>query len=208
MADNPTKTRPIRWQFGVRAMLLLTAAFAVWFSYFQDRAEIARLGPRVAVMRSLARELIVADVRKIAVVRHGELWWEDKRWEVYLPEGGHRLNLATRGIDGKGLSPPHKSVEIAGGTHQLALEQKLDGETWRLTATLDGRRVLEAAEPKAWDPGAGSTGGGEVSTSTQFDGDEPVVLFRRRFTRPGTTGPIKPSDGPRDGILMWIEKAH
>lgn len=198
----------MRWQIGVRAMILLTAAFAVWFAYFQNRAEIARLGPRIAAMRSLARELVVVDESKVAAVMHGELWMDDHRWEVYLPEGEYRLNLATREIDDKGMVSPLKSVPLPAGRRQLALEQKLEGETWHVTVTLDGKRVLGAEEPKAWDPGAGSSGGGEFSTSRQFDGDKPIVLFRRRFMRPVAKGQFSTPNGPCEGILMWIEKVR
>ena len=39
----------------------------------------------------------------------------------------------------------------------------------------------------------------------QRPADEPLVLFRRRFIRRGSTGQITDPVGPAEGILLWIE---
>lgn len=209
MSDDTHKTPAAGWwPLGVRSLILLTAAFAVWFAYFNHRAEIERLKPRVASMRSLARELVVADEGKVVAVKHGELWMDDNRWQVYLPEGRYRLNLATRDVTKDGIVSPLKSIVLPAGKRELSLEQKLDGETWRVTVMIDGKKALEAAEPNPWDPGRGSSAGGGFSTSTEFDSDKPVVLLRRRFSRPDEKGRLTDPDGPCEGILLWIEKAR
>jgi hypothetical protein len=195
-------------QIGVRAMLLLTAAFAAWFAYYQNRAEIARLNPRIASMRSLARELVVADESKITVVKNDELWEDDNRWEASLPAGEYRLNLATREVIRYGLPPAAKGVAIPAGRHQLALEQVQEGEVYRIIVTLDGHRVMEVEEPKDWNLGSGWSEGVSLSTAKQFDDDEPIVLFRRRFLRPDAWGLASISAGPTEGILLWIERVR
>ena len=83
---------------------------------------------------------------------NNELWMDDNRWEVYLPGGEYRLNLATRGIEGGGLVPPLKSVAIPAGRRQLQLEQKQESETYRVAVNIDGKKAMEAGEePKEAD---------------------------------------------------------
>ncbi|WP_422923190.1 hypothetical protein [Singulisphaera sp. PoT] len=196
-----------RWQIGMRTLLLLAAEFAVWIAFIKHRAEIARLKPQIESMRSIARELVVADESKVSAVKHSELWIDDDHWDVYLPDGGYRLNLATRQIAGKGTVPPLKTVQISHGKREIALEQKQVGETWHFTISLDGREVIKTIEQKDWNSGTGWIEGEGVFTSRQFDEQEPVVLYRRRLMlRTGTTSSSMLSE-PRNGILLWIDKS-
>jgi hypothetical protein len=88
-----------RWQMGIRTLILSTALVAVWMSVHLDRGRIAALESRIAAMRPMARELIVDDPTRIAVVRKDELWYDDNRWEISLPEGEYRVGVATRDVD-------------------------------------------------------------------------------------------------------------
>jgi hypothetical protein len=194
-----------RWQFGLRTVFLLMAAIAVWMAYVINRREIATLEARIKAMQPLAHELIVDDPTKIAAVKLAEYWYDENRWDVYLPGGRYRLCLATRGVDDNGLAPVVKSRAITAGRHRLALEQQKENDAWRVAVTLDGAVALAAAEPKEWDPGTGSSGGGQYSLSEQFRVDQPTVLFRRRFMRKDATGLMTTPPGPTEGILLWIE---
>ena len=115
-------------------------------------------------MVPLAHELIVDDLSKIAVVKLEDYWMDDNRWDLYLPAGSYRLCIATREVAGEGLAPPVKSVPIRSGRHQLALLQNRDKEIYRIRVTRDGDELLSMQEPKGWDPGIGSQGGGAVFT--------------------------------------------
>ena len=86
----------------------------------------------------LAHELIVDNPKQIAIVKLEEYWFDDNRWEIYLPDGRYRLCLATRGIDDDRFGFPVvvKTTSLTSGRHHLALEQKLDKDTWRITARL------------------------------------------------------------------------
>lgn len=193
------------WQVGLRTLLLLTAALAVWMAFFINRRQNAVLEARIGAMVPLAHELIVGDEKKIAVVKLEEYWYDENRWDLYLPRGRYRLCLATRDLTDAGLPPALRSVPIAAGLHHLALEQWQDQDAWRITVTGDGAEKLSVVEPKEWNPGRGSTGGGQYPVSEQLPPDKPAVLFRRRFMREDCKGRMTTPSGPSEGILLWIE---
>jgi hypothetical protein len=184
----------------------LTAAIAAWMAYFVNRRHNAELEARIKTLVPLAHELIIEDPRKIAVVKLEEYWYDENRWEIHLPDGRYRLCVATRGIDNTGLTPVGKSAPIEAGRHYLALEQRRDRDVWRVTVLGDGKELVAVEEPRDWDPGIGSTGGGQYSLSEQLPPDQPAVLFRRRFMRPDGKGGWTTPLGPTEGILLWIER--
>lgn len=203
------RRRWFRVQLSLRTLVLLVAAFAVWTSYGLDRGRIARLNDRIARSRPLVRELVIDDDQKIAVVRIEPLWMDENRWDVYLPEGtSYRLCLATQDIDQNGLAPEFVSEPLSPGRHSLSLEQIGDGRNipWNITAILDGGPRLTIEEPAVWNPNHGSSGGGQFDQSSQLPEDEPVVLFRRRFMQSNAPN-WTVSNGPTEGILLWIEPA-
>lgn len=205
-ATAPVVRRP--WQFGLRTVFLITAAIAVWTAVFVNRRESAMLESRIAAIQPLARELAVDDPTQIAVVKLDELWHDENRWDVHLPAGDYRVCIATRGVDEKGLAPTTKTAPIAAGRHRLALDQMQGGDARRIVVASDGAKLLEAVEPKEWDFGRGSIGGGEYGASAQSPADRPVVLFRRRFLRMEANGQASTPLGPADGLLLWIERAE
>jgi hypothetical protein len=182
------------------------AAIAVWMAYFVNRRYNATLEVRIKAMVPLAHELSIEDAQKIAVVKLEEDWYDENRWEIYLPDGRYRLCLATHGIDDEGLVPAVKSTPIEAGRHLLALEQRRDNDVWRVTVLGDGQGLLAVEEPKDWDPGSGSSGGGQYSLSEQLSPDQPTVLFRRRFMRADGKGQRTTPSGPAEGVLLWIER--
>ncbi|MFO0892382.1 MAG: hypothetical protein U0790_24985 [Isosphaeraceae bacterium] len=192
----------------MRTLFLLVAAIAVWLTSFVNRRQNAFLRGRIEVLQPLAHELLINDPRKIAVVKLEEYWYDDNSWDIHLPPGAYRLCLATREID-SGLASARARAPLPAGRHRIALDQQRDKgmDNWRVTVTLDGTKVLDVIEPKDWDPGRGSSGGGQYAISQQFAADQPLVLFRRRFDRPVGQGPGQSAtpQGPCEGILLWIE---
>jgi hypothetical protein len=195
-----------RWQIGLRTVFLLVAAISVWMTYFINRRENASLEARIKTMVPLAHELVVDEPNQIAVVKLEEHWFDENRWEIYLPDGTYRLCLATRGINEDGLTPIMNSAPLAAGRHHLALEQQLDKDVWHITALGDEARLIALEETKDWSAGSGSIGGGQYSQSEQLAPDQPLILYRRRFMRPPGNGPMTSSVATTDGILLWIER--
>src|SRR3954468_20955325 len=87
--EDPIATRPrrARWQVGIRTLVLLTAAIAVWMTVLINRRHNALLDSRIRAMRSLARELLVDDPKRIAVVKLEEMWIDENQWLIHLPAG-------------------------------------------------------------------------------------------------------------------------
>src|SRR5215468_248973 len=88
--DQPGSSMPASKPPGRRRFLLM-AAIAVWMAYFVNRRHNAALEARIKTMVPLAHELIIDDPKKIAVVRMEEYWYDENRWDLYLPEGRYRL---------------------------------------------------------------------------------------------------------------------
>lgn len=196
-----------RWQIGLRTVVLLTAAVAVWLTYSLERRRIADLTNRIAALSPLARELVVDDPGKIAVVKREERWYDENRWDVHLPAGRrYQLHLATREIAEGGFPPSAASAPLPSGRHVVTVDQVRDGGNWRVEAGCDGTRLLSVKEPKEWDPGSGSTGGGHYPVSQQFVPERPVILFQRRFMGPrDKQGRAATPQGPTAGVMLWIE---
>src|SRR5262245_15397493 len=75
------------WQFGLRTLFLFVAATAVWITFLVNHGQIEMLKTRIAAMRPMAHELVIADPDRIAVVRREELWFDENQWDVHLPPG-------------------------------------------------------------------------------------------------------------------------
>ena len=170
-------------QFSIRTLLLLTAAIAVWTAFVTNYRQNKFLETRIAAMRPLARELLIEDPHRIAVVKLDELWYDENTWDLYLPPGQYRLFLATDEIDDKDLAPVRVSTLLAGGRHRLAFDQQREEAAWRLSVRDDDAEILTVKEPLEWNPARGSSGGGHFSQCAQLPIDQPVILFRRRFSR-------------------------
>ena len=200
----------VRWQVGLRTLFLMTATIAVWMTYAIHRRENEALRSRITAMRPMAHELSIDDPTLSAVVMKDPEWFDDNQWEVYLPAGQYRLCMATRAIDGSGLAPVMRSKPLGSGRHHLKLEQRAGKFVWHVIATSDESSRLDLEEPQEWDPGRGSSGGGEYSLSTQLAPDQPLILFRRRFMRPVgkvvTSSISSTPSGPCEGVLLWIER--
>lgn len=213
-AMSGPRRRP--WQLGLRSLFLLTAAIAAWLTVAVNRREIGSLRARIAAVQPLVHELRVDDPAEIAVVKREPLWYDENVWDVYLPEGPHRLAIATREIDDpvrtsptpKATMPtPKATLPLPPGRHRIALEQGRDGECFRVAVILDDRPALEVVEPPGWNQGGGWSGSSPFSQGTSLPADWPVTLLRRRFFAMGPSGSAKMPPGPTEGLLLWIEPA-
>jgi hypothetical protein len=195
----------MRWQVGLRGLMLFTAACAVWMTYLFNRRHNASLAARIATMRPLVRELSVDDETKAAAVKLEELWSDDDRWDVYLPPGQYRLCLATRAIADSGLAPMVASQPIGPGRHSIGLALRKEKSVWHIEVTSDGARPVTAEEPLEWNSAKGSSTSGGFSESTTLPANGPIVLHRCTFMREQPGGGASSTNEPAEGILLWIE---
>lgn len=159
MPDSPD-TPPARagrshWQLGLRGMILFTAVCAVWMTVLLNRRHNALLEARIATMRPLARELVVEDPAKVAVVKLDELWDDDHRWDLYLPPGRYRLCLATRQIVDQGLAPVVASQPIGPGRHLIGLALRKKKNRLAHRSQLRWRQADRSRRAARVEPGAG-----------------------------------------------------
>jgi hypothetical protein len=207
---NPVVKRPRRFrrQIGLRTLLLLMAAIAVWMTYHINRRQIQLLESRIRSARPLAHELVVDDPGQYAVVMKDQEWIDDYRWEFYLPAGQYRLCLATHEIDDNGLAPVAKTAPLEAGKHRLVLEIQSESDDHRVVVSLDGTEELAVEEPKEWFPRRGSTHGSQHEYCTQFPTTQPLIFYRSRFRSATTGNPAFSSipKRPSEGVLLWIER--
>lgn len=219
----PGRAQRSRPQVGLRGMMLFTAAFAVWSTYWLNRQDNARLAARIPTMRPFAHELVAADETKAAVVKLEELWPDDDRWDVSLPPGRYRLCLSTRGKGYNGVPPAETSRPLAPGRHTIGLEVRKHKSGWRVEASCDGTTLLTADETPEWEPI--KTVLMDLSTSTTLPADDLIVLQGGGFhevqegpaSEPitflsGAVGSLRGGEvialdpgGPDEGIRLWIE---
>jgi hypothetical protein len=157
-------------------------------------------------MRPLARELIIKDRDKIAVVKVEEEWYDANEWRVYLPPGEYRLRMATEEIPAQGIPKHEQESILVAGESDLSLLQQKQATGYHTQVLLNDDAVLTVEKDLSWQPGGGSSGGGNFSSSEQLDPKEPVVLFRRRFNQPVSPMSSATPDGPCTGLMLWIER--
>jgi hypothetical protein len=184
----------------------MTAAIAAWTAVFVNRRESEQLRTRIQAMRPLARELVVDDPDQTAVVKLDEPWLDEDAWDLYLPAGRYRVCLATRGIDRDGKAQAKASAPIAPGRHRLTFEQIQNAEARRLTLSCDGARLLETVEDYDKKSFSAWSSHGEFTISIQRPADEPLFMFRRQYFVPRTGNSSSVTEGPSDGVLVWIER--
>jgi hypothetical protein len=200
----PTLRRPARWQLGIRTLSLMMALIAAWLAVFINYRQIGVLNTRITAARALARELVVDDPTRFAVVKLNELWMDDNRWDLYLPPGQYRICLGTRDVPDRGFPARFVSSPLPAGRHRLALELRLDQETWKFRVKSDDSEILAIDEGKEW-ASRSSSGGGEFSASEQLPADQPLLLYHRRYMIKDSSGQFQSTQGPTEGLVLWIK---
>ena len=203
---SPLEPSRGRFQLGLRALFWLVAALAVWMTVEINRRENARLAAKVAALSIVARDLVVDDPGQYALVKLHDLWNDQTRWDAYLPPGRYRVSLASRGIEGKGFAAPMRSAEIDGGKHRLILEQADRTNGPRFLLKVDGRELFAFEEGRDWES-SGWSSQGSGPNSRQQPITRPLEMIRRQNLTPEDSNAApKAIQGPRNGLLLWIER--
>jgi hypothetical protein len=202
---EPTPPAERRWQLSLQTTCLMVLATAAGITVAINHREIPILKSRIESARALVRELDVTNPKAYHAVKLNQLWNDDERWEVYVPDGERRLYLATHEIKGAKTPPPVKSLPLRQGRHQFSLKTTRDAEGWRISVEVDDGSVIEANEPKSWNAGIGTSGGGEIANSTEFAPHKPLILFQQLMLVPdGAQSWTTPRSG--NGIQLWIDR--
>ncbi len=197
--------RPVksRWQIGLRSLFFLILAVSAWLGVIRNRAQTRELELRLDNLRSLSRELEVDDPSQIAVAKKHDEWMSEDRWDVYLPPGTYRLCVATELIPTAPFPPVRKSLPIASGQHRIAVDQRIEKETWKGVVSWDGSKRLTVEEPKEFSGDSSSTSD-EITISEQRSASESLVLSRITFSNSSSKTPVGPG-APSNGLMIWIE---
>ncbi len=187
-------------------MLLLMVVVAGWVPYVRFRQEIPRIEQRIAAMRTMAREFVVEDPTQVAVVHRPQLWYDEYRWAIHLPQGEYRMKLATRDVDEEGFPAAVRQTLLDGGEYRIELRQSEVEDCWKMTITVDDHPVIELVEKPGWPPSHDWSGASPIGNCTQMPPNEPIVLFRRRYMVPTAAGnSTQTPQGPAEGLMLWIE---
>lgn len=201
----PRKHRfPIQWN--LRTLLLLTAAVAVWAGYISFHQQCASLEQEISPLRRMARSLIIEDRRQFAVVNLQELWSDEDRWDIHLPDGVYAIRMATREITEEGLAPVVEEATISAGRHRIEFRRSDDEDGEGFTVLVDGQQSIKANEEPDWRSDNGFHYSAEFEDCTQLPPSEPAILFRGRFSVQQEDGVTTIPETPTNGILLWIER--
>lgn len=203
MSEIPAEPIPKRHGFlKLQNALWLIAVIAVWYSLYLKNHDVKRLKSRIALLQPLARELVVDDPTKFAVVFRQPSWMDENQWEIHVPPGAFNLCLATHDVVFDQIPEKlEKSAPLEPGRHLIKLDHVKTPTGWRLSLMCDGTEILTANETAEWYGTGSSQGGSLHSSSQQVAADQPVTLFHRQYV------PDYRNTATGNGIVLWIEPA-
>lgn len=208
-SSEPRGPARSRWQVGLRSLLLLMAVAGAWAAYVANRVQIPQVQRRIDVLSPLVRELKIDDLTQVAAVLLEPRWYDEHRWQIYLPEGEYRVCLATRQIGQADFPAQFVHVPLPAGQQLLELKRipgpDPDKKVGRISVWLNDRELVGIDETPDWHANNSSVGGCPFSECTQFPVAKPITLFRRQYMTPGPNGSEYKPNQIGDGILVWIE---
>ncbi len=208
LATPPARTAKLQWN--LRTLFLLTAAVAVWAGFFCHEEPIAQLKREVLEMQCMTTELVVVNPRQIAFARQPQLWRDRYRCDVYLPDNGCVVKLATREVNREGLAPVVGEAKIPKGQHRIDLFQIDRGEQRETCVLVDGQTAFKASDNVTWHGGFHRETGSSSLSPDPWRGtswpDTPLILLCYRFHPRQENGAVSFVSGPTNGLLLWIER--
>ena len=215
MVDPTDRQRP-KLQVSLSSFLLLIATCCVWIGYWKVHSDTLKLEPRLARLRTIARELVVGDPKKLAAIERRGCVSGQKIMELYVPEldGKHfEMRLAMDNIpslkDFKANQiEPLKRAVLKPGKHFVKYRYGIEDEQAVVAVDVDGETVIqEIRQKKDWSHTCARSLSLSVTyESKSFENNEIVQLVHRLFrtekTKNGSfTLPLEP--GP--GISLWVQ---
>ncbi len=183
-------------------MLLATAAVATWTAYFAGKAQIVQHKNDIASYRLIEPRLEVADPKQIGAMQMPR--WDDAwEWEVQVPEGTFRLNLAAPDVVENhgvpGLPEADRTTSLTPGRHRVVLEQTKEALVW----SVDGKALDPL--PRARPENRSTSWSGSHESGLVQDADKPLELMRLQESDGGSR---QPSGVGKPGFLLWIEREN
>ena len=192
------------FRLSLTSVLLATMVIAIWISIYLLSRERDRLSSELLALRAAARELIVEPDHISAV--HKLYIPGGETWEVYLPpRADYEIRLATTDLSWLGLPGPEAVAAILPGRHRIELKHIESSSGDVVVLLVDGQEAMKLEKPTAWNPTDLKEGGSEIHMSVSRPHSEPLVLFRQHFWIADGPQSARPSPGPANGILLWIQ---
>jgi hypothetical protein len=168
-----------RWQWNLKTLLLLMAAIATWTAYICTTRLNQHLRSEVGTLRDLAGELVVTNAKQFAIVNSPDQWFDDFRWDVYLPPGSqYVIKLGTRELDETGIPEATQEVQLSPGRYQVHLEQVQRDNYCEINVEVDGHVVISDRESRTWS--GFLIGLGDYTHTQQFPTSKPLGLQQSR----------------------------
>lgn len=187
-------------QYGLATMLLLLTTVAIWFAWWRTQNDVRQMERELPELRTAARELIVSDTTKFAVVKKPTSWLQEQTWEVYVPDGDtFALNLKFQDLSENDFAEPLRSVPIPTGIHQLQfLREKKSKDNGHVEVRVDGKTVF--AEEHVIGRSSHRTFHHKLTETRTWAKHEPVLLFHLQYGY----NPTDKETVTWDGVLIWI----
>lgn len=171
--------------------------------------ELRRLRAENRQLRIETGTLAAEDATKVAVLQLRTLEERTWKWKIYLPPGQWALKESVTGIPARGYPSSLSAYSFPATSGQKIIEATLrnnaDGKLQLVVAVDNSTMRSELSAGHALAAGRGFYG--HIAGNGQeesFDVDEPIVLIRMRAMSISATN----DDGsPRDGIMVWLERA-
>lgn len=189
-------------KISLSTLMLLVVVLAIGLASWQMEQAIEKAKAEVYPLRFLANELRVERPDEYVVVGKIPTRINETVYVVHVPDdGGHELCLALADIPDKGLAEVSQRVSISPGIHQVELKVDEISQGSGVHVLLDDQKVMSSDKLESRIVRLGFEGGLRYRTSTHLPADRPLTLLRNLY-RP------RPNNGPRPGVLLWIERSN
>ncbi len=161
-------------------------------------------------MQKFFPELVIDDPARIAIVQLASNWYDEKRWEIYIPNSKFQICFSMSGIGDVGMPEEYQSVQMPFGKSELKIRELGDNDEKRLQVTSDGKMVFDIKSPQDLNRlQFATTSPNQTRQSQQNDAIIPIVGYpvRNGFSsRPSDQiAPFLHPENPENKIILWIQ---
>lgn len=194
-----------RW-FSISRLLLLTAVIGCWLAYGVTRQRNASLKTRLQSLQKLSGELAVIDATQVVAIQSPPTWWQDQRWDVYLPESQtFKLRFYCGELESKKIPDPDDEISLPSGRHRIELVETKDDEQLAVVILVDGIERMQGSFPNSpFNSSTESQGVGRDQKTWNSESTQPFVLTRKRHVPNSRNN--TPVASSAMTVLLWIDR--